>query len=120
MTPQALIEATAANHGISYETLAAAVAAWDLVGLIGANADLAGRVVDGHAESLAKIAATKADRAAKIEAHRTASLTPAAKANPAASCTRCDGKGRIRGFSHIEGGKCFACGGAGVRRLIAA
>mgnify|MGYP003640866154 CR=1 FL=1 len=117
MTPQSLIEATAARHGLSYETLAAAVAAWDLVGLIGADADLAGRVVDGHAESLAKIAATKADRAAKIEAHRTVGQTPAAKADPAASCTRCDGKGRIRGFNHIEGGKCFACGGAGVRRL---
>ena len=120
MTPQALIETTAAHHGVSYENLAAAVAAWDLVGLIGADADLAGRVVDGHAEELAKIAAKKAARAAKIEAQRTASLTTAAKANPSAACTRCDGKGRIRGFSHIEGGKCFACGGAGVRHLRAA
>lgn len=120
MTPQTLIETAAANHGIAYDALAAAVSSWDLVGLIGADADLAGRVVDGHAESLAKIAATKAARAAKIEAQRTASLTAAAKANPAAACTRCDGKGRIRGFSHIEGGKCFACGGAGVRHLRAA
>lgn len=120
MTPQALIETTAAHHGISYETLAAAVAAWDLVGLIGADADLAGRVVDGHAEELAKRAAKIEARKAKIEAQRMASLTQAARTNPQFACTRCDGKGVVWGFSHIEGGRCFACNGAGVRRLVAA
>lgn len=32
-------------------------------------------------------------------------------------CYKCAGKGRIRGFGHIEGGKCFACGGTGKRRI---
>jgi hypothetical protein len=31
------------------------------------------------------------------------------------TCTRCNGTGTIRGFSHISGGKCFACSGAGTR-----
>lgn len=29
-------------------------------------------------------------------------------------CTRCmNGKGHIRAFSHVQGGVCFKCGGAG-------
>lgn len=31
-------------------------------------------------------------------------------------CYKCNGKGRINAFGHISGGKCFACGGSGVRR----
>lgn len=29
------------------------------------------------------------------------------------TCPRCSGNGRIVGFSHIVGGRCFECGGAG-------
>lgn len=29
-------------------------------------------------------------------------------------CPKCDGKGYIPGFDHIESGKCFMCGGSGV------
>ena len=29
-------------------------------------------------------------------------------------CSKCDGKGRINGFGHIENGRCFRCGGAGT------
>lgn len=32
-------------------------------------------------------------------------------------CTRCNGKGKIRGFGHVEGGKCFGCNGTGKRRV---
>ncbi len=30
------------------------------------------------------------------------------------TCGKCDGKGKIRGFDHIEHGVCFACGGQGT------
>ena len=30
-------------------------------------------------------------------------------------CWKCTGKGRINGFSHIQGGICFACGGKGLK-----
>ena len=48
-----------------------------------------------------------------------ARLTGAAEAaaDPAAQCTRCGGAGKLRGFSHVEGGTCFACHGRGVRRV---
>lgn len=29
------------------------------------------------------------------------------------TCGKCDGKGKIDAFSHIENGKCFWCGGTG-------
>ena len=29
------------------------------------------------------------------------------------TCPKCDGKGKIPGFSHIHNGDCFACGGTG-------
>jgi hypothetical protein len=29
-------------------------------------------------------------------------------------CGKCDGKGVIRAYMHLDGGKCFGCGGAGV------
>jgi hypothetical protein len=67
----------------------------------------------------AKIVAHEAgqvSRAAEHEAARLASLTDAARANPAAECYKCGGRGRINAFSHVSGGTCFACGGAGVRR----
>ena len=31
----------------------------------------------------------------------------------ARQCGRCLGKGRILGFSHVQGGVCFSCGGSG-------
>ncbi len=34
--------------------------------------------------------------------------------NPTGPCGKCDGKGYIRAFSHIEGGRCFWCGGSGT------
>lgn len=40
----------------------------------------------------------------------------AAKTSPATmtgTCGRCDGSGRIRGFSHYANGVCFACKGTG-------
>lgn len=116
MTPQALISTTAASYGIPVSDLATAVSSWDLSGLIAANADLAGRVIAGHAEELAKRAAKIAARKATLAARALAALTPAARATPQFACTRCDGKGVVRGFSHIEGGRCFACCGAGVRK----
>lgn len=30
------------------------------------------------------------------------------------TCSKCDGKGRINAFSHIENGSCFACKGTGT------
>lgn len=32
------------------------------------------------------------------------------------ACSRCDGKGRIGGFSHVLGGVCFACKGSGRQK----
>ena len=51
-----------------------------------------------------------------IEAQRDQLRTSAARANPELTCGRCDGKGKIRGFGHIENGTCFACGGHGIRK----
>ncbi len=34
-------------------------------------------------------------------------------------CSKCDGKGSINGFGHIENGKCFRCGGARVFEIDA-
>lgn len=63
-----------------------------------------------YAADIAKVVAVKA----RAEANRLASQTPAARANPQFACTRCDGKGRIRGFEHRANGVCYACGGKGV------
>jgi len=32
-------------------------------------------------------------------------------------CAKCEGRGRLDFMSHIEGGRCFRCGGAGVLHL---
>lgn len=63
---------------------------------------------------------------AQIQAHyaaeemaREAFLINAAQ-QAAGNCTRCNGRGRIRGFSHVEGGQCFACKGTGKARIRAA
>lgn len=32
-------------------------------------------------------------------------------------CTKCFGKGNIRAFSHVQGGVCFSCGGAGYKMV---
>lgn len=29
------------------------------------------------------------------------------------TCTKCDGRGKLRAFGHIENGKCFLCAGSG-------
>jgi len=34
-------------------------------------------------------------------------------------CSKCDGKGRISAFSHIENGACFTCKGTGKVRIRA-
>lgn len=34
-------------------------------------------------------------------------------------CDRCLGRGRIAGFSHVQGGVCFKCGGSGVLQRVA-
>ena len=69
----------------------------------------------GHiADIKAAIADLEVRRAAAV-ATRKPTQTAAAIANPTATCTRCDGVGKIRGFSHVEGGACFACNGKGVR-----
>lgn len=31
-------------------------------------------------------------------------------------CSRCEGAGRIRAFSHVVGGVCFRCGGTGKQK----
>ena len=33
-------------------------------------------------------------------------------------CGKCSGEGFINAFAHIADGRCFACGGSGVARLI--
>lgn len=33
------------------------------------------------------------------------------------TCQRCNGKGNIKAFSHVEGGVCFSCGGAKVKQV---
>lgn len=30
------------------------------------------------------------------------------------NCPKCDGRGRIAAFGHVQGGVCFSCGGTGV------
>lgn len=34
-------------------------------------------------------------------------------------CRKCDGTGKLPQFNHIEGGKCFECGGTGERQQLA-
>jgi len=119
------INAIATAHGIQAQMVvnALAEAGWDFSQLDRADpthVDFATRVVTDVAQRVAAAISKRAERDAKIIAARESGMTHAAKLNPAASCTRCDGKGRIRGFSHVEGGRCFACGGAGVRRIRAA
>ncbi len=111
----------AAAHNISAETLSNSLTAqgWDFTPFdrsIPEMVTFVTRTIAITAERIAKIEATKAARVAKIEAHRAATMTPAAKASPALVCYKCDGKGRVYGFSHIQSGVCFACQGVGIRR----
>ena len=62
-----------------------------------------------------RLAQAEANRKAQAMAEQ-ALKTDAARVNPAMECTRCNGKGKIRGFEHVSRGTCFACQGAGVRR----
>jgi len=34
-------------------------------------------------------------------------------------CSKCNGQGSIRAFMHLDGGRCFGCGGAGVVEVAA-
>ena len=36
--------------------------------------------------------------------------------NETCTCPKCDGKGKLAGFSHIANGDCFMCGGTGTFR----
>lgn len=40
---------------------------------------------------------------------------PKIKRNLKFPCYKCDGSGKILGFSHVAAGTCFACGGSGER-----
>lgn len=41
--------------------------------------------------------------------------TAAAEALAAGACPRCAGTGRVPQFQHVDGGRCFDCGGSGKR-----
>lgn len=45
---------------------------------------------------------------------RTAPTVVITKATAANTCGRCGGKGFIRAFSHVQGGRCLKCEGTGV------
>lgn len=117
-----IMHEVATAHGMTAQALADSIkaAGWDMAA-IGDRAgepvvaDLIRKVATGHAETMVKTAERKAQIAARAEAQRLACMTVEAKANPQFACTRCDGKGKVRGFSHIERGVCFACNGRGVR-----
>jgi chemotaxis response regulator CheB len=112
--------AIAAAHGIETQILEARVAAqgWEFDRLNATDAaavDFCTSVVTGIARELAAHAAKIEARTVAAAAQRLACQTVAARANPDRACTKCDGKGTIRGFGHIDGGRCFRCGGKGVR-----
>ncbi len=111
----------ATAHGIADDVLNASLRdrGWDFGKLDMSNAayvDFAVKVAADTAREIAQRQAEQAANKAKVAARRAAAQTPAAKANPAMACTRCDGKGTLRAFSHIESGKCYGCGGTGVFR----
>jgi DnaJ-class molecular chaperone len=120
-TVNSIMNEVATAHGLTAQTLADSIkaAGWDMCAIADhagnpTVADLIRKIAAGYAETMAKAAARKAQIEARAEAERLASQTPAARANPQIACTRCDGKGRIRGFEHRENGVCYACGGKGV------
>lgn len=108
-------------HGVEAVALAESLASrgWDFARLDMANARhaaFAREVADDVVRELAARAAARRATAEAVAARRLAEQTPAARTNPAMACSRCDGKGRVRGFEHIERGLCFGCGGSGVWR----
>ena len=112
----------AAAHGIEAAALDKALAShgWDFSPLdLNDNAalDFVTRVVTSAAERIAAQQAAVTARRAKAEAGRFACMTVGAKANPDRVCGKCDGKGRLDVFSHIEKGTCFWCKGSGIIRL---
>ena len=120
-TIHSILTEVATVHGIAPDALAAWIKAadWDLSAVESRIdepmvSDLIRKIAAGYAETMAKAAARKAQIEARAEANRLTSQTPAARANPQIACTRCDGKGRIRGFEHRANGVCYACGGKGV------
>lgn len=118
MFADTIIAAAATAHSIDADGLARILGehGWDFAPLT--ETDQAVEFVTNVVNS----AASKiADRLAKIEASkvaanaaRIAAMTPAARNAGALVCGKCDGKGRLQCFSHIERGTCFWCKGAGV------
>lgn len=115
------IAAIAQAHNVTADELSGALVrgGWDFSKLDekdAAHVDFATRLVTDYAVRIVELKAKKAEAEARVAARRLASKTTEAKANPALECGRCDGKGHIRGFCHIDNGKCFACHGAGIIR----
>lgn len=107
-------------HGIEPSALDATLKAhgWDF-SILGQSEDK--DVVAFVRDTVTRYATQLADRRAKLEAREAAQrsarlgrMTSAAKANPELTCGKCDGKGRLDCFSHIEKGTCFWCKGSGV------
>lgn len=121
-----MFEAIAAAHNLTTEELEQSLAAagWDFAmlhanhpdhaGMQASHFEFADKMATTHAERMAKNKAMRAAQRERNEAYRMRAMTPDARANPDFACTRCEGKGRIRGFSHVENGICFGCGGRGV------
>jgi hypothetical protein len=115
------IAAIAASHNVKEDHLAAdlARAGWDFSKLDETNPkeiEFATRTATMYAKRMAAAAKRRAAREAREAAQREAQLTSAARAYPHLTCNRCDGKGHVRGFGHIENGRCFACNGNGIIR----
>lgn len=102
-----------------YKT-ALAVAEADLTDAVRAavHRDLAAMLADDAAEAY-EIYTTEHDymryRVRFIAAGlREAERAEAARARPG-SCARCGGLGYISAFKHVDGGRCYGCGGEGVK-----
>ena len=95
-----IMNEVATFHGLTAKVLADSLkaAGWDMAAIEdrageAVVANLIRNVATGHAETMVKTAERKAKIAARAEANRLTSQTPAARANPQIACTRCDGKG---------------------------
>lgn len=111
----------ATAHGIEAAELNKSLAdhGWDFSSLDMGNPaalEFVTNVVTSSAEKIAARHAAIAARRAKGEAKRLACMTVEAKANPDRVCGKCDGKGKLDVFRHIEKGTCFWCKGSGVIR----
>lgn len=94
-------------------------AGWDIDKMRGWSTsdehDFIARVTGEYASKYAALRAKMIARQEAAKAQRLAGLTASARARPDLICGRCDGKGKVRGFSHVANGTCFACAGKGVR-----